>query len=79
MGFVLQYFNNDLDLFFKVCWYVGTLLTIIYFIIIPESPKWYFINDGSGSKRGIEALNYIAIFNGSQFRIPEHARFDLFG
>ena len=48
-------------------------------MIIPESPRWLFINKGNKSKEAINVLNYIAWFNGSQNRVPENAMFDQIG
>ena len=63
----------------RAYFYFGTFLTMIYLIIIPESPKWLFIKEGSNSKKAIEILNYIAWFNGSDFRVPYNAQFDIIG
>ena len=49
--------------------YIGTIILIIYFICAPESPYYLIINNRK--KEGIDALNYIAWFNGSPNRIPE--------
>lgn len=70
---LLKFYNRDLDWILRLYFYFGTFLTIIYLIIIPESPKWLFIKEGSNSKQAIEILNYIAWFNGSDFRVPYNA------
>ena len=58
---------------------MGIAGTILYLLIVPESPAWYFLKDGPTSARGIKALNYIAWFNGSPNRVPDNAVFDLIG
>ena len=70
---LLKFYNRDLDMILRAYFYFGTFLTMIYLIIIPESPKWLFIKEGSNSKKAIEILNYIAWFNGSDFRVPYNA------
>jgi len=37
---------------------------------IPESPFWLIENEGENSQKAIENLNYIAMLNGSSYRIP---------
>ena len=53
---------------------VGTVATLVYMLIIPESPRWLFLNNRHDE--GINNLNYIAWFNGSLKRIPLNAQFD---
>lgn len=59
--------------------YLGIVANFIYALIVPESPAWFFLHDGANSKRGIDALNYIAWVNGSSNRVPQGATFDLIG
>ena len=79
MGIGLKYFVKDLNEIYKWAFIVGTCGTVLYLFLIPESPKWLFFNEGPDSKRGIDALNYIAWFNGSRYRIPKCAKLDLLG
>lgn len=48
---------------------LGTGAFVIYFLAIPESPKWLFMKEGSQSQRGIDVINYISFVNGSEFRL----------
>jgi hypothetical protein len=50
IAMLLKFYNRDLDFILRAYFYFGTFLTIIYLIIIPESPKWLFIKEGSNSK-----------------------------
>lgn len=58
---------------------MGTVTTSIYLILIPESPKWLFYAEGPNSKRGKDALNFIAWVNRSKYRVPDCAKLDLLG
>lgn len=71
------YFTKDLNQVFVVAWALAFVATVLYLLLIPESPLWLFYNEGPSSKRGIKALNYIAWFNGSKQRVPEDASLDL--
>lgn len=53
----------------------GIVMTILYLLIIPESPRWLFQNNKH--EDGIKVMNYIAWINGSEKRIPPNAKFDL--
>jgi len=55
----------------KAWFWMGVFGTTLYFIVVPESPRYLFMN--RKSKQAIEALNYIAWFNFSKKRIPENA------
>jgi hypothetical protein len=55
-------------------WLLGTSATILYIIIVPESPRWLLLN--SKHRKAIDVLNYIAKFNCSKETIPSNARFD---
>lgn len=57
--------------------FAGVIATILYFIIVPESPVWYILRDGLNSPDAIASLNYIAWFNGSSYRVPPNARIGL--
>ena len=50
---------------------VYMVFTIIYILIVPESPRWLFMNERHDE--GKKVLNYIAWFNGSDRRIPDYA------
>jgi len=76
---ILKFVVNDIDLVFKSAWVIGTIACLIYMILVPESPKWLFLQDGTRSRRAMSSLNYIAMINGSDKRVPYHAEFDLIG
>lgn len=79
IGFILRFVHNDLNLVFKYHWIVGSVAIVLYMLIVPESPKWLFFAEGASSKKGIDVLNYIAWFNGSQYRVPNCAKLDIIG
>jgi len=66
---VILFYKNDLDLVLQGAWYLGVFTSILYLIVVPESPRWLFMGD-SNSQEGIAAVNFIAWFNGSEFRVP---------
>ena len=75
----LMFFGiRDMDLIIKGFYFIQALCCLLYFLIIPESPRWLFMQN-SNSREGIIALNYISWFNGSNVRIPEDAIMDKVG
>ena len=74
-----MYGKPDEEILNKVTFYVGTVASVLYLLIVPESPRWLFNKYGSNSPRGIEVMNYIARFNGSRKRVPSFAVFDAIG
>ena len=48
-------------------------------LIVPESPKWLLMKEGINSQKAISTLNWIAKFNGTKFRVPKDAIFDVIG
>ena len=79
IGLLLRYGHNDFNLILRYHWMVGTVAIVLYMILVPESPKWLFFKEGASSKRGIDALNYIAWMNGSMYRVPACAKLDVLG
>ena len=71
----LLYIKNDVVLLLKFMYFVGLAAAVLFLLLIPESPRWLFMQDAS-SQEGIKALNFIAWFNGSKFRVPEDAIMD---
>jgi hypothetical protein len=69
VSLLLKYYTKDIDKVFQVNFMLGTGAFVIYFLLIPESPKWLFMKEGSQSQRGIEVMNYISWINGSDFRL----------
>jgi len=52
-------------------------MSILYLLIVPESPKWLLIKKGSRSKEAIKVLNYIAWFNGTTYRVPPNTEIEI--
>lgn len=77
IGVSLNYFTHDITNVFVGFLIAGCLATVLYLAFIPESPKWIFLMEGPESPYGIEVLNYIAWFNGSEYRVPANAHLDL--
>jgi hypothetical protein len=75
---VLLFLKPDMDAILRGMWYIGTATSILYLLIVPESPRWEFMLD-SNSQEGIKIVNYIAWFNGSKFRVPSTANMDQVG
>ena len=42
-----KYYKADEDLLLRAQFWVGAFFTVLYFIFIPESPKWIFMNKGN--------------------------------
>jgi len=43
---------KDMDTVLQVWWLVGSIAAILYLALIPESPRWYFMQNRN-SKEGI--------------------------
>lgn len=71
------YYNRDLNKIFVIAWSLAFVASVLYLMLIPESPRWLFFTYGPKSAKGIKALNYIAWVNGSKNRVPTDARLDL--
>lgn len=71
----LQFVDNNLQRFLNVYFTAGLFSIVVYVLIIPESPRWLLLRDPASAK-GKRVLNYIAWFNGSKRRIPDHAVMD---
>ena len=65
--------NGNRDLIGSVKLYnlIESIIIILFLVLAPESP-YYLITSGK-QKKGIEVLNYIARFNGSNNRISDTA------
>ena len=61
--------------FMEITYIVGSILILIYLLIIPESPRW-LLKAGRKSE-GIASLNLIAWCNGSTHRFTEDDEIDL--
>jgi MFS family permease len=71
----IMYVDNDVSNYLRINYALSVVGGIIFFFIIPESPKYLFMKD-SKSKKAIDNMNFIAWFNGSKFRLPEDAQID---
>lgn len=69
------YVDQDEYLFFKWVFYFGIFVSILFVIIVPESPRWLMMLDPE-SQKGRSILNQIAKINGSKFRVPENTVMD---
>lgn len=58
-----MYYTKDAVTYMQYANYIGIAATLLYILIIPESPRWLLIQ--GRELEGIEKLNYIAWFNGS--------------
>lgn len=74
---ILYFIEKDEEKVLKVWFWVGIFAVVLYFIFIPESPRFLFMT--KKPKQAIAVLNYIAWLNLSNFRIPEDAQFDSIG
>mmetsp|Transcript_12808 Transcript_12808/g.21674 ORF Transcript_12808/g.21674 Transcript_12808/m.21674 type:complete len:203 (-) Transcript_12808:1054-1662(-) len=75
IGFCLKFVESDVVVVVETMNAIGSLAIILYLLFVPESPRWLMVNQRS--KESIKVLNYIAWFNGSSYRIPEQAQFDV--
>lgn len=65
--------HNDLDQYFLISNYVGIIASLIFFIAIPESPKYLLMKKKYDQVAKI--LNYIAWFNGRSSRFDQKTAF----
>ena len=75
---ILKFIDPDMEDLYKGVFFLGIVTALLYILLIPESPRWEFLKDPRSAK-GIEIINYIAAFNGSQFRVPPNAIMDVLG
>ena len=74
-GLYYTFVEKDGVAYLEYTYWIGTVATILYLLIIPESPRWLFQNQRN--EEGIKVMNQIAAFNFSERRIPAKAKFDL--
>ena len=72
---VFSFVDKNVQHLLEIMFYIGTFGVVMFILIIPESPRFLFMNDPN-SKEGIKVLNHISWFNSSEVRIPEDATFD---
>ena len=70
LGIFYQFIEPNTDKLLILYFLIGILACILYMAFIPESPFWLIVNEGENSQKAISNLNYIAMFNGSSYRIP---------
>ena len=68
---LLYFVEPDEEKVIKAWFWMGIVGIILYFLVVPESPRFLFTN--KRSKQAIDVLNYIARFNLSKRRIPDDA------
>jgi len=74
LALFFKFIDPDVDKILHISYIIGFVASILYLIIIPESPKWLIIRQGPKSQKAIKILNYIAWFNGSTFRVPSNTK-----
>lgn len=74
---LLYFVEPDLEKVIKGWFWMGIGGSVLYFLVVPESPRYLFMN--KKAKQAIDVLNYIAWFNFSKLRIPSDAQFDTIG
>ena len=70
LGVFYQFIEPNADKLLTFYFLIGILACTLYMAFIPESPFWLIENEGENSQKAIENLNYIAMLNGSSYRIP---------
>lgn len=73
-GLAFFFLTRDATSYMEFMWYLGTAATFLYLLVVPESPRWLFLQHRHSE--AINNLNYIAWLNGSSKRIPISAQFD---
>lgn len=63
VGLSLEFFSKDITVSLFYLNVIQSVGVVLYILIVPESPKWLFMNDQK--EKAIEVLNYISKFNGS--------------
>ena len=72
-------FTNNLDSIFECSFYAGVAASIVFVVLMKESPKHLLISNPRNSRQSIEILNYVARFNGSKFRLTKDSCFNFIG
>lgn len=72
---ILMHIQPDIIFMMRVHYCIGATAAILFFLFIPESPRFLFMKDPQ-SRQAIKNLNYISWFNGCDKRIPETAMMD---
>ena len=72
-----KFVEPDTDRVLNIGYAIGLGASILYLLLVPESPKWLLIKQGPRSKEAIKVLNYIAWFNGSTYRVPPNTEIDV--
>ena len=73
---LIKYVDRDVNNLLEVYFKVGCVCSILFAVLIPESPKWMLMKEPN-SKEAIKTLNYISWFNGSKNRVPDNASLDI--
>ena len=74
-----KFISKNQELCFRIHFLMGFTGCVLYFFLIPESPRWLLLKKGPNCKEAIAIFNYIAWFNGSKMRVPDDATFDIIG
>ena len=76
-GIIFIFFTRDAVAVMQFLYLFFTAGVLLYLTLVPESPRWLLVN--GYHEEGIATLNYIALMNGVEKRLPETAEFDVLG
>jgi MFS family permease len=46
---IYKFYTPNQDFVYELMFYIGSIACIMYILIVPESPRWVFMNKGSNS------------------------------
>ena len=78
ISFALKW-TGDLNIVFEYAHYVGVAASMVFLVLMKESPKHLLISNTRNSQQALQIFDYIARFNGSSFRLPRDAYFNFLG
>ena len=78
-GFYFKFIEMNTENLLKMHFMTCLTGSFLFIVMIPESPRWLFLQKGVNSHEAIKNLNFIAWFNGSPMRVPYDATFDIVG
>jgi len=72
----VMFFDIKINDYVLINFCFAALALILYFFIVPESPKFLLMNDPT-SEKGIDIINYISRFNGKKYQITKGSIMDI--